>query len=379
MCPEYFHTPKLSFSDSHTKHGLMVFSEYAALFAANELPVWYYYAVTACTLILIIKEPVVNLVQVSDAWPVQMGNMELCIIRHTVCSLHEVPLREFYEPQQLGTSTDGGLDVLVHLVRMHLEIHPKHMIVKLDIKNMFNEVMCAVMIRMFEQHPDLWSMVPFLFMTHSPKSPVFYASGKRAKPCTEGSHQGTAEAGIAALATIQEPLESADEALVTACEGFACADFDNTYLCGEPDAVTQALAEFETAIALIRTTLQHHKSAVLHGAECELPGDFPVPLGVHKCAADGAVVGYSINVASIPVGDDVYVKAKLKEKADKLDAKFAHITGQLEKGHQYPENPRLIQFQINHSSSSFTCCTAACSPQATTLRGCSSLMTQSCS
>ena len=160
----------------------------------------------------------------------QMGNVELCIIRRAVCSLHEILLRESYKPQQLRTSTDGGLDVLVHLVCMHLETHPRHMIIKLDIKNMFNEVMHAVMICVFEQHPDLQSMVPFLLMTHSPKLPVFYASGKHTKPCAEGSHQGTAEAGITASAAIQELLESADEALATACEGFAHTDFNNTYL-----------------------------------------------------------------------------------------------------------------------------------------------------
>ena len=171
------------------------------------------------------------------------------------------------------------------------------------------------MIHVFERHPDLWSMVLFLFATHSPKSPVFYVRGKRAKPCAEGSRQGAAEAGIAASAAIQEPLESADEALATACEGFARADFDDTYLCGEPAAVAQALADFETAIALVGATLQRPKSAALRGAECELPGDFPVPLGVHKRAANGAVVGW----------------------------------------HQgSPENPRLIQFQINHNFSVFS-------------------------
>ena len=105
MRPEYFHTLKLSFSDSHAKHGLTAFSEYAALFAANELPVWYYYAVTACTLILIIKEPAVNPAQVPDARPVQMGNVELRIIGRAVCNLHEVPLREFYEPRKSPFNT----------------------------------------------------------------------------------------------------------------------------------------------------------------------------------------------------------------------------------------------------------------------------------
>ena len=47
MHPEYFHALKLSFSDSHAKHGLTAFSEYVVLFTVNELPVWYYYAVTA--------------------------------------------------------------------------------------------------------------------------------------------------------------------------------------------------------------------------------------------------------------------------------------------------------------------------------------------
>ena len=60
-----------------------------ALFAANELPVWCHYAVTACTLILIIKEPVVNLAQVLDAQPMQMRNVELCSIGRTVCSVHK--------------------------------------------------------------------------------------------------------------------------------------------------------------------------------------------------------------------------------------------------------------------------------------------------
>ena len=117
------------------------------------------------------------------------------------------------------------------------------MIIKLDIKNMFNEVTCASMICVFEQHPDLWSMVPFLLMTHSPKSLVFCTSGKHTKPCVEGSHQGAAEAGIAASAAIQELLKSADKALATSCKGFACADFNDMYLCGEPAAVAQALSD----------------------------------------------------------------------------------------------------------------------------------------
>ena len=48
-------------------------------------------------------------------------------------------------------------------------------IVKLDIRNMFNEIKRAEIIRIFESQPELRDMTPYLFAVHSPASPVFYA------------------------------------------------------------------------------------------------------------------------------------------------------------------------------------------------------------
>ena len=145
----------------------------------------------------------------------------------------------------------GGLDVLVHLVRMHLDEIPAHVCVKLDIRNMFNEIERAAIIRVFEANPRLRDMVPFLFAVHSPMSPVFYPDGKAAdKSCAEGTRQGAPEAGHGASAAIQAPLENADAAL-RATGGFARADFDDTYLCGVPAEVATALVAFEAAIALV--------------------------------------------------------------------------------------------------------------------------------
>ena len=81
------------------------------------------------------------------------------------------------------------------MTRMHLEANPTHVIVKLDIRNMFNEIKRAEIIRIFESQPELRDMTPYLFAVHSPASPVFYADGTRAgKPCGEGTRQGSAEA-----------------------------------------------------------------------------------------------------------------------------------------------------------------------------------------
>ena len=113
-------------------------------------------------------------------------------------------------------------------------------------------------------------------------SPVFYADGTRAgKPCGEGTRQGSAEAGTAACAAIQPALRAADTEL-KARGGFARADFDDTYLGGPPADVAAALDRFDAAIALVGAELQRAKSAARCGAACELPADFPVPLGVAK-------------------------------------------------------------------------------------------------
>ena len=48
----------------------------------------------------------------------------MCIIGRAVTMHFHSDLADFYEPQQLGATTKGGLDVLVYLVRMHLEENP---------------------------------------------------------------------------------------------------------------------------------------------------------------------------------------------------------------------------------------------------------------
>ena len=59
--------------------------------------------------------------------------------------------------------------------------------------------------------------------------------------------------------------------MLSATGGFARADCDDTYLCGEPAEVARVLVEFETAIAEVGAELQRPKSAALLGATCALP------------------------------------------------------------------------------------------------------------
>ena len=117
--------------------------------------------------------------------------------------------------------------------------------------------------------------------------------------CGEGTRQGSAEAGTAACAAIQPALRAADTEL-KARGSFARADFDDTYLGGPPADVAAALDRFDAAIALVGAELQRAKSAARCGAACELPADFPVPLGVAK-RPDGTIIGFGINAAHLAI------------------------------------------------------------------------------
>jgi hypothetical protein len=334
MRPEYFHALSRKWQGYPESEAAELFSRFVGIYAANSLPPWYYYIATASLLIPIIKEQPANPAQAPDARPVQMGNVELRIVGRAVSNAHEERLRSWFEPQQLGTTTKGGLECLVHMTRMHLEANPTHVIVKLDIRNMFNEIKRAEIIRIFESQPELRDMVPYLFAVHSPASPVFYADGTRAgKPCGEGTRQGSAEAGTAACAAIQPALRAADTEL-KARGGFARADFDDTYLGGPPADVAAALDRFDAAIALVGAELQRAKSAARCGAACELPADFPVPLGVAK-RPDGTIIGFGIKVAGIPLGDAAFMGAALDTKATKLEAKFTQVANQLAPRNQF--------------------------------------------
>ena len=115
------------------------------------------------------------------------------------------------------------------------------------------------------------------------------------------------------------------------------ADFDDTYLCGEPAEVARVLVEFESAIAEVGAELQRPKSAALLGATCALPADFLVPLGALQHTGPvpqrGQVIGYGIKVAGIPLGDPAFVGETIRRKGNKLEAKFGTVKAKLELEH----------------------------------------------
>ena len=132
-------------------------------------------------------------------------------------------------------------------------------------------------------------------------------------------------AGHLAALALQPVLLAADRALKEH-GGCARAIIDDGYLLGPPAALAAVLPEYKKNLKAVGGSLNEAKSAVLLGATCELPPDFPVPRGViydGPGGKTGNIVGYGIVCVGIPIGDPAFVKRflELKEEDtfDKID------------------------------------------------------------
>jgi len=113
-----------------------------------------------------------------------------------------------------------------------------------------------------------------------------------------------------------------------------CARFysDNGFVCGPPDVVWPAIAQFSAALENLNLVFRMDKG------ECTSPngayGDRPVemPIGSLTRVVDGEeTVGYGINVCNIPVGDAVYVEHALDQTCTKIEHKINSISEKLSK------------------------------------------------
>eukprot|EP00973_Karenia_brevis_P036316 5008643-Karenia_brevis.AAC.1 len=92
-----------------------------------------------------------------------MADMKPCFAQH-------------FWPQQAAVGTPSGISLVIFGVRSLLELHPNWVVVRLDIRNAYNEIKRAAILRRLNASSHLRTLVPLFFATHSISSPV-YLSG----------------------------------------------------------------------------------------------------------------------------------------------------------------------------------------------------------
>ena len=141
---------------------------------------------------------------------------------------------------------------LIHGVRFILEQRGDFVVVKLDMKNGFNEISRAVMLRRMAEHPRLAHLVPFLHAVLASPSEL-YVKGERlfGEGGRQGSEEGTQQGfplSNACFSTGIHPELCALDAELQLYGGGARALMDDIYAMGPASVVFPALSRFSQCL-----------------------------------------------------------------------------------------------------------------------------------
>ena len=150
----------------------------------------------------------------------------------------------------MSVGVKGGLSILVHGMRIALELNPRWVVVKIDIRNAFNECSRAVMLRRLSRLRSLQHWIPMLHRLWGPETMLLVGQllselfeGERPGGSSEGTQQGTPPSAPGFCVSIHNEIVALDKELNEA-GGFARFIADDGYATGPPELVFQTLERF---------------------------------------------------------------------------------------------------------------------------------------
>jgi len=78
---------------------------------------------------------------------------------------------------QLGQGTSAGTQAHGFIVRIHMQLYPTHICVKVDFRNAFNTIERARMVEAFANDTELNDMHLYMESRLRPRSRIYYLSG----------------------------------------------------------------------------------------------------------------------------------------------------------------------------------------------------------
>ena len=170
---EYLKALVTDFADARARTVLPLLDEFATAYANADLPAWFYYVFTAIKSMAPVKTPAATPEDVPDVRPIGVGECLRKAMRSAVVVQHKPLLGEHLWPQQVALGVPAGLSILIFGVRFLLEAHPDWAVVRLDLRNAFNEIKRKVLVERLAGTEHLRALVPILWATCSPESEVF--------------------------------------------------------------------------------------------------------------------------------------------------------------------------------------------------------------
>jgi hypothetical protein len=330
-------------SRDKAQKALEVHAFLATALANGELPQWFNFIFAAVRLIPLNKGET-RPGETPDVRPVGIS----CALRRalTRCIFAEEglrsTLRSYLAPTQLAVYVPGGPTKLIFAIRELLDAHDDFCVVNIDLKNAFNCILRAALLREVLSVPELVCLAPLFHSLLAPKSPILSGSGEFVEQVDflseEGVQQGSVEGPVAFAIGISRLLKALDAELNLGCGGAARAGADDVSAIGVPSVVFPAvrrfadalLAEFNLEANAVKTVCWGRPE---HAAELDAHRG-GVPLGCVADAAGGVHLG--VTVYGIPLGSKEYIATVLASKCDRIAGTSQKLITSLGQSHKQP-------------------------------------------
>lgn len=323
------------FPDEHCRSALPLLNRFARRYVQAELPLWFYLVFSQVKLVAPQKGNATSTGQ-PDVRPIGIGECLCRVIHRTIITERKESMASYFWPQQVAIGVPNGISLLLFGVRTLLEMRPDWVILKIDLRNAYNEIKRACILRRLIAVDVLHDLVPLFWASYGPAADVFLsAPGMPLAPfaSSEGVQRGDAIASACFCAGIQPDVIALDNA-VASHGGVARFDMNDGYMVGPASVVFEAVLAFTEAIRALGSEVRLDKCFCYspHGGleGCQhRPADFPV--GSEKFP-DGSK-GFGVMVSGVPVGDAACIKGKLTLKVSEATSKVTTVNSKLRDAH----------------------------------------------
>ena len=304
-----------------------------------DLPAWFYSVTSNVTMMALIKSEASSPELAPDVRPVAIGEVWRRAVVSTAVKQYNIAIGASYKGLQVAVGVADGSAKLLAMIRGTMEANPDFVLVKIDLKNAYNEACRMAVLNAMLKNPATRKFAPYFHAAMSPKSKIFGINALS----ESGVQQGAPDATFEFTTVIQEEVEVLHSTIAAA--GGAVEFFsDDGYAGGPADVVFDALNAFEaalferTGLKLSRNKCQVYSSnpssartfhSLANAEDREHAEDSDYKLGALPdvdTATAAKDAGFGITVLGIPYGDNEYKMSRLDRKVKAIGEDISNQT-----------------------------------------------------
>ena len=328
---------------------------------------WYFFAAwTATSLCALNKCEVEDLAAgaTMDCRPVAKGNSLRKAVSRAVLGEFSKQIISNTAPTQFGCGAKAGGTQMIMASQLHLEAHPDHVVVSLDMENAYNEIIRARILQALWDKPDLRPLFMFFYKEMAPESYVGLGGGTQMRTAPFRSAEGEQQGAHKSAPSFCIGVHSAN--MVTNTElraslGFLIAGIDDTNLYGPPAEVFASIPRHQERLRHLGLQLNLSKSKCYIHPD-HRPPDFDTLRGTipEGCITnENGTIVHGLKFYGAPIGEPGFVSASLTKAAAKIGNDLSAIEERMDPTHLLcPEVParqclwqlilRCLQFKGNY-------------------------------